>query len=224
MFKQKAALAVLFVTCAFASMTAANAANSTTPLDTNLMTYIEEQCEKREIAPELALAIIKIESTFDPDSVSADGNCFGLMQIHKVNFKMLNSNIGITDLLDPYQNIEAGIYMISGYVHKYNNIHSALMAYNIGESGAKKLWKKGYTSSYYSRTVEQYMNEFIESDIFSSVDKTVSDIEKTETEQKTAGAITIANKNTVRFISSAIYDTCICIPRNSSDEFIRFAA
>ena len=226
MFKHKAALAVLIVSCVLASTTAAFAADSTTPLEPNLMTYIEEQCEIRDIDPELALAIIRIESTFKPESISADGNCFGLMQIHKVNYKMLNNAIGTTDLMDPYQNVEAGIYMISGYVHKYDDLHAALMAYNIGENGAKKLWNKGYSSSKYSRKVVSYMNEFIESDIFSFNDAPAvpEEQKKPEAENKTAGAVTIANKNTLRFTSSAIFDTCICTAPKNNGGIIRFAA
>lgn len=222
MFKQKAALAVLLVTCAFASMTAANAADSTPPLEPKLMTYIEEQCELRDIDPELALAIIRIESTFKPESISADGNCYGLMQIHKVNFKMLREKLGVTNLLDPYQNVEAGIYMISGYIHEYDNIHSALMAYNIGEAGAKKLWNKGLYSSRYSRQVVEYMNGYIASGIFDSIDnvsteKPVENITADKpaeevTENKTAGAVTVVeknnnNKNTIRFVASSIFSS-----------------
>lgn len=225
MFKHKAALALLLVICVLASTTVADATNSTTPLDPNLMTYIEEQCEKRDIDPELALAIIRIESTFKPESVSADGNCFGLMQIHKINSKMLKNDLGTTNLLDPYQNVEAGIYMIAGYVHKYNDLHAALMAYNIGESGAKKLWNKGYSSSYYSRKVVGYMNEFIESDIFSFNDVTEPEVPvKTETENKTAGAVTIVSKNTLRFTTSSINNSCINTQPKNSDGFVRFSA
>jgi hypothetical protein len=67
--------------------------------------------------------------------------------------------IRITDLSDPYQNVEAGVAMLGAYYHEYGNIHRALMCYNCGETGARKIWNKGYRSTAYSRWVVERMDE-----------------------------------------------------------------
>ena len=38
-------------------------------------------------------------------------------------------------------------------LEKYSDTHKALMAYNCGETGAKRLWNQGYLTSTYSRKV-----------------------------------------------------------------------
>ena len=62
-------------------------------------------------------------------------------------------------------NIYAGTYIISGFVHKYDDYNLALMAYNCGETGASRLWKQGYYSSKYSRSIINYMEDLIEQGI-----------------------------------------------------------
>lgn len=98
---------------------------------------------------ELILAMIYHESGYNASLVSKT-NDYGLMQINKCNHKWLRETLGITDFLDPYQSIDAGVYIISGYFDKYDSAEQALVCYNMGEGGALK---KGITSSTYSRGV-----------------------------------------------------------------------
>lgn len=100
---------------------------------------------------EVVLAIMWKESTFNPDAVS-NGN-YGLMQINQVNHSRLVDTLGIDDVLNPKDNIECGVYMLSTLIKDYDDIHLALMAYNMGEGGAAEQWSRGNYTSYYSRDV-----------------------------------------------------------------------
>jgi hypothetical protein len=75
------------------------------------------------------------------------------MQINVVNHDWLSETYGITDFLDPYQNVFAGIQMYLKYYHKYGEVNMALMAYNHGEAGAKRMWDKGIYETDYTRKV-----------------------------------------------------------------------
>lgn len=55
---------------------------------------------------------------------------------HSINLPWLRRQIGTTDLSDPVQNIRAGAYILGGYLKRYS-LTDSLMAYNLGEGGAK---------------------------------------------------------------------------------------
>ena len=101
---------------------------------------------------EIAIAVIERESSYQPDAVSDTGD-FGLMQINICNHRWLYEELGITDVMDPEQNIEAGLYILGRAFQKYDDPDKALMAYNMGDSGMKSAWSKGQHSSKYSRAV-----------------------------------------------------------------------
>ena len=102
----------------------------------------------------LVLAMISTESSFTPDSISST-NDYGLMQINACNHEWLTEELGITDFLDPYENIKAGLFVLRGLFEKYDSTSKVLMAYNMGESGASKLWDQGIFESNYSKSVLQ---------------------------------------------------------------------
>lgn len=124
------------------------------PLSADLQGYIVSLAEEYEIPAALIIAVIDQESQFDSSSISAT-NDYGLMQINEINFEWLNDHFDRQiDFLDPYENVEAGIYMLSELYHKYpDSIHLPLMAYNMGEGGARRQWESGVYSSEYSRAV-----------------------------------------------------------------------
>ena len=74
-------------------------------------------------------------------------------RINVCNHRWLYEELGITDVMDPEQNIEAGIYILGQAFQKYDDPDKALMAYNMGDSGMKAAWSKGQHSSKYSRAV-----------------------------------------------------------------------
>ena len=110
------------------------------PLDAELQSYTEKMCDLYDVPLELAYAVMQVESGFTPAAHSSTGD-YGLMQINSINAGWLKDELGITDLLDARQNIQAGCYMLGMYLSEYEgNVNCALMAYNLGATGAKKAW------------------------------------------------------------------------------------
>lgn len=123
--------------------------------DGNLLSYelqeVMQDCgEEYGVPYALLLAMADEESRFDPDAASST-NDYGLMQINQCNHAWLRE-IGI-DPMEPAGNIEAGAYIISQHLQNYGEPELALMAYNCGPSGAKKLWDAGTYETEYSRKV-----------------------------------------------------------------------
>ena len=119
------------------------------PLSHDLQDYIRELCNENGIPMSLVIAMIDVESSFNPNAVSSTDD-YGLMQINKCNHGWLRKQ-GVTDILDPYQNVYGGITILS---QCYNgNMSKALMSYNLGTGGASELWSEGVYSTYYSRLV-----------------------------------------------------------------------
>lgn len=102
----------------------------------------------------LLMALMEQESMYKADEISST-NDYGLMQINKCNHEWLSEELGITDFLDPYQNVMAGTYEIHRLFEKYQDTNKVLMAYNMGESGARKLWNQGIYETNYTRSVAE---------------------------------------------------------------------
>ena len=132
------------------------------PLDNELQDYIRELCEERGIPMSLVIALIEIESSFRTNVVSGTSD-YGLMQINACNHEWLSRQYGITDFLDPYQNVFCGITILAMHYDQYQNENMALMAYNLGDIGAKNLWDKGVYETKYTRLIQsakvRYENE-----------------------------------------------------------------
>lgn len=131
------------------------------PLSHNLQKYIYEICADEEVPVTLVMAMIEHESMFNPEEVS-DTDDYGLMQINSCNHEMLEESYRVADMLNPYQNVFCGVKIISQYIEKYGDYGKALMAYNMGDYGARKAWKNGISSSSYSRTVLKLYEEYEE--------------------------------------------------------------
>jgi hypothetical protein len=103
------------------------------------------------------MGLIEAESTYQVDVVSST-NDYGLMQINTVNHEWLKEKLGVTDFLDPYQNTRSGIYILRNLFEKYEDPEKVLMAYNMGETGAKRLWDKGiYETDYTNKVIKNIM-------------------------------------------------------------------
>ncbi|MEY8418873.1 transglycosylase SLT domain-containing protein [Oscillospiraceae bacterium 44-5] len=116
----------------------------------DLQETMQDYCEVYGVPYALALAIAEVETHFDPDAVSPTHD-YGLMQINQCNHEWLQS-LGM-DPLTYAGNIEAGLYMIGNYLSKYGDTEMALMAYNNGPGGARKLWDAGTYQTDYTRKV-----------------------------------------------------------------------
>lgn len=132
------------------------------PLSHSLQDFIYEICTDEGVPVTLVLAMIETESGFNPEIISST-NDYGLLQINKVNHEWLKKQYRTADMLNPYQNVFCGIKIIGTFVKKYNNdLNKALMAYNMGDYGAKKAWQNGIKSTRYSEKILGLMNKYEE--------------------------------------------------------------
>lgn len=132
------------------------------PLSDSLQRYIYEICADENVPITLVMAMIEHESRFNPEVVSSTDD-YGLMQINKVNHEWLEEDFRCADMLNPYQNVFCGIKIIAKYIEKYEGDYGkALMAYNMGDYGARKAWQNGVTSTNYSTSVLELMQKYEE--------------------------------------------------------------
>lgn len=126
-------------------------------LDEELQEFIYCLSYAYNIDYAFVMGLIEAESNYQVDVVSST-NDYGLMQINIVNHEWLNEKLGVTDFLDPYQNTRSGIYILRNLFEKYEDPEKVLMAYNMGENGAKRLWDKGiYETDYTNKVIKNIM-------------------------------------------------------------------
>mgnify|MGYP002793707934 CR=1 FL=1 len=118
-------------------------------------------CSGYSIDFTLVMALIQNGSGFDPTVISTT-NDYGYMQISKVNHEWLTEILGITDFTDPYDNIRAGVFILRKLFERYQDTNKVLMAYNMGECGAARLWEKGIYSTDYTEKILSYQAQFNE--------------------------------------------------------------
>ena len=84
--------------------------------------------------PNLVLAVVAVESGFQPDAVSNKG-AQGLMQLMPATAREL----GVADALDPAQNLDGGTRYLRMLVAQYGgDLGKALAAYNAGPGAVKR--------------------------------------------------------------------------------------
>lgn len=112
--------------------------------------YVEKYSEENGIDKYLVYAIIKAESNFDENAVSAS-NAKGLMQLMYATAEEVAEQCGIElteeNIFDPEINIELGTRYISTLIERYTNIGVALAAYNAGMTSVDKWLREGTISA-----------------------------------------------------------------------------
>ena len=117
------------------------------PLDHELQDVALAACEEYGVLPDVLFAVMEVESGYQLDA--QNGECYGLMQIHSINLPWLQEQIGVTVEREG----ETGrAYILGGYLERYS-LTDSLMAYNLGEGGAKAQWAQGIHETAYTRKV-----------------------------------------------------------------------
>ena len=103
---------------------------------------VSQASEKYNLDEALIFAVIRTESSFNPDAVSS-ANAMGLMQITKdtfffVNDKDARGDLSVELLFEPEVNIDTGAYFLSWLINDFGNLDTAIAAYNAGRGNVKK--------------------------------------------------------------------------------------
>ena len=98
--------------------------------------FVEKYSEEYNLDKFLVYAVIRTESRFDKYAVSS-ADAKGLMQLTDETARFCSRKIGMesyteSSLFDPEININLGCYYLSYLIDKYDNINTALAAYNGG--------------------------------------------------------------------------------------------
>ena len=128
-------------------------------MDEDLQEYVFNLCYCYNIDWTLVMALIEKESQYQSNVISKTDD-YGLMQINKSNFEWLTDVTGVTDFLNAKDNIRCGVFVLRKLFEKYDDPCKVLMAYNMGENGAGKLWDMGIYQTEYSQdvlTIQQRM-------------------------------------------------------------------
>lgn len=108
--------------------------NTTVPAPNSLEALFTKAAKKYGVPENLLKAVAKAESDFQTDCVSSAG-ASGIMQLMPETAK----EYGITDILDPEQNIMGGAKELSSDLKRYNgDVKLALAGYNAGCGNVEK--------------------------------------------------------------------------------------
>lgn len=109
------------------------------PLSADLQKYISELSKKYSIDYELIIALLKVESNFNASLVSST-NDYGIAQINQVNHSTIKKNVKSNwDWSNPYDSVLACVYLLDSIRGDKNMSNERmLLAYNMGEGGARK--------------------------------------------------------------------------------------
>lgn len=129
------------------------------PLSKEFQEYIIDVCkgypqEINGVHLELVLAVIERETNYNPDAIGDGSDAYGLMQVQPKHHKARMERLGVTDLLDPHQNVRVGIDYLAECLREYETLDEALTVYNAGALGAEELYfSKGILGSDYAYDV-----------------------------------------------------------------------
>ncbi len=110
-----------------ASATESSIKSPVKPQSSGFKEIIQNASEKYRLHPSLLESIIEAESNGNPKAVSSTG-AKGLMQLADTTA----SDMGVKDVFDPQQNVEAGAKYLRILIDRFKDIKKALAAYNAG--------------------------------------------------------------------------------------------
>jgi hypothetical protein len=116
---------------------------------------IEDASERHEVPAELLVAMIGVESNFDPDAESPMG-ARGLMQL----MPRTAESMGVSDVWDPHQNVDGGAaYLRLMLDHYGGDLELATAAYNAGPHAVDEaggIPDNGETPHYVRAVLDRY--------------------------------------------------------------------
>jgi soluble lytic murein transglycosylase-like protein len=122
----------------FAQTQAAASRLKPSPTPSRFSSHIMAAAHETKVDPALIHAVITVESGYNPSARSPAG-AVGLMQLMPQTAK----RYGVTDRLDPAQNIHGGARYLRDLKSMFgNNLHLVLAAYNAGEEAVMKYGRR----------------------------------------------------------------------------------
>jgi soluble lytic murein transglycosylase len=125
---------------------------------------VYEESQKYAIDYRLVLAVMKVESNFKNEAISSKG-ARGLLQVKPSLAKYIAKDTGMQveevtslSLHEPEKNIKIGVNYLSKLIDIFENLTSALHAYNVGPSKVKKVGSLSIAPS--THFTRQVMNEY----------------------------------------------------------------
>jgi len=126
---------------------------------------IYEESIRYNFNPLLITAIIKTESNYEPTAVS-DSYAYGLCQVRRFIAPELAENIGIKwdgaekTLFNPIKNIKIGVYYLSILNRDFNDLKTAVIAYNQGPHAVQERLTNNQElpDNYLNKVLDYYAN------------------------------------------------------------------
>ena len=111
-----------------------------------ILQFVHDNAQRFDLDPVMLLAVIHVESRFDPGAVSSKG-AMGLMQIRPTTAREVAGSLGIEltadeQLFDPELNILLGSCYLRYLVDRFDDHHIALSAYNAGPTRVAAQWRQ----------------------------------------------------------------------------------
>lgn len=105
------------------------------PLSEELQKHVFDVAEVYKVDPYIIFAMIERESDYKLDAVGDGGDSQGLMQVQIKWHKSRMDKLGVTDLLEPYGNIQVGVDFLAECFYSTHDYTYALVKYNSGQAG-----------------------------------------------------------------------------------------
>lgn len=117
------------------------------PLEPELQLYIKKLCDSYGVDMPLVLAIIGQESNYQYNIIGDDGDSIGLMQVQPQHHQSRMYRLGVTNLLEPKENVTVGIDILAELLREQDT-EWAVTAYNAGKKAADFNKQVGVISEY----------------------------------------------------------------------------